>query len=130
MMSITIEILPGELADRMSIAALRVGHLPEGDALRHIQGELAGLQRKWASIPGQTPETASLAVELEAINAKLWTVEDDLRLCEQQGSFDAAFIGLARSVYRLNDRRSQLKRQINLSLRVAPGEEKVYASQP
>ncbi|MFI5381586.1 MAG: DUF6165 family protein [Tepidisphaerales bacterium] len=128
MLSITIKILPGELADRMSIAALRARHLSEGDALRHAQNELADLRRNWASIPGQTPETARLAAELADVNRQLWAVEDELRLCEQRSSFDARFIELARSVYRLNDRRSQLKREINVSLCAAPGEEKVYAS--
>ncbi len=130
MLNITIEILPGELSDRISIAALRVRHLPEGEALGHIQNELTALQEKWNSIPGQTPETARLADELAQVNATLWTVEDDLRLCEQRSSFDTTFIELARSVYHLNDRRSQLKREINLSLCASPGEEKVYATRP
>ena len=127
-MSITIEILPGELADRMSIAALRARHLPEGDGLRHIQSELTDLKCKWESIPGQTPVTARLIAELAEVNAELWTVEDDLRWCEQRGSFNARFVELARSVYRLNDRRAQLKREINLGLCASPGEQKVYSS--
>lgn len=127
-MTITIDILPGELFDRISIAALRVRHLPEGEGRRHVQIELTALQAKWDRMPGRTREASRLTEELAAVNAELWNVEDALRLCERRQEFGPRFVELARSVYRLNDRRSQLKREINLSLCVASGEEKVYAS--
>lgn len=56
-----------------------------------------------------------------------WEVEDEIRLCEKAENFVPRFIELARSVYRLNDRRSALKRQINLALGSPIVEEKSYA---
>ena len=50
---------------------------------------------------------------LKAVNSELWIVEDDLRIMENSSRFDNAFIELARSVYRLNDKRAELKRKIN-----------------
>jgi len=48
------------------------------------------------------------------VNRKLWDVEDDLRLLEKKGKFDDEFIEKARSVYKLNDERSRLKKIINI----------------
>ena len=58
--------------------------------------------------------------------ARLWEVEDDLRDCERRGDFGVAFVELARSVYRLNDRRARLKREINEWLGSRWIEEKSY----
>lgn len=50
---------------------------------------------------------------LKDINKELWDVEDKLRKLEKEQRFDNEFISLARSVYKLNDRRAEIKRKIN-----------------
>jgi len=67
---------------------------------------------------------------LQAVNEILWVIEDDIRVCERNGDFGPRFIELARSVYRNNDRRSALKRQINELLGSRIVEEKEYAAYP
>jgi len=52
--------------------------------------------------------------ELEEVNEKLWDVEDELRVCEANQDFSDRFVELARSVYKLNDRRAKLKYEINM----------------
>jgi len=47
------------------------------------------------------------------INSKLWVIEDDIRDCERNKKFDQTFIDLARSVYFTNDKRSEVKLEIN-----------------
>ena len=47
------------------------------------------------------------------INSKLWKIEDDIRDCERNKKFDQKFIELARSVYFTNDKRSEIKLDIN-----------------
>jgi hypothetical protein len=64
---------------------------------------------------------------LKAVNQDLWDVEDAIRACEAAGDFGARFIELARSVYRLNDRRAELKRAINVMCGSVHVEEKSYA---
>ena len=44
---------------------------------------------------------------------KLWSIEDEIRDCERKKIFDQNFIDLARSVYISNDRRSEIKLEIN-----------------
>jgi len=60
------------------------------------------------------------------VNEDLWEVEDAIRMKEKNQQFDDEFIELARSVYRLNDRRADLKRQINLQYESELMEEKSY----
>ena len=68
----------------------------------------------------------ALAGELQAVNEELWDIEDEIRACEARGDFGPEFVELARSVYRTNDRRSAIKRRINLELGSALVEEKEY----
>ena len=63
-----------------------------------------------------------------AVNEALWKVEDDLRQCERQGTFGRRFVQLARSVYRHNDHRAALKRQVNELLGSRLIEEKTYTA--
>ncbi len=68
---------------------------------------------------------ADLTAELRSVNESLWTIEDEIRACERDGDFGPKFIELARSVYKANDRRATLKRQINVQLGSGLIEEKV-----
>jgi hypothetical protein len=60
------------------------------------------------------------------VNRELWEVEDRLREHESRSDFGADFVALARSVYRLNDRRASAKRSINLASGSLIVEEKSY----
>jgi len=64
---------------------------------------------------------------LYQINADLWVIEDDIRDCEKAGEFGETFIRLARAVYITNDRRADVKKQINVLLGSTLIEEKSYA---
>ena len=63
---------------------------------------------------------------LRTVNERLWAIEDEIRAKERTGDFGPAFVALARSVYRTNDRRAALKREINALLGSALIEEKRY----
>ena len=65
-------------------------------------------------------------LELARINGQLWDIEDWIRDCEREKRFDAEFIQLARSVYVTNDRRSKVKKEINLLTKSGLVEEKSY----
>ena len=54
-----------------------------------------------------------LFLSLKEINAKLWVVEDDKRVCEKNSDFGEKFIKLSRNVHFLNDERSKIKLEIN-----------------
>jgi hypothetical protein len=104
----------GELLDKITILQIKVDLLP-GTAREHAKTELNYLVP--LSLPAfDTAATYDLFFNLREVNSKLWGVEDRLRECEKNESFDSTFIELARQVYFLNDRRAEIKREINLLL--------------
>jgi tetratricopeptide (TPR) repeat protein len=111
--SVRAEISAGELLDKISILRIKRLRINDPAQLENIARELESLEATRDTQLPNTAELRSLCGELEAINASLWQTEDDLRRCEQQRDFGPPFIGFARSVYRLNDRRAALKKRVN-----------------
>ena len=120
---IQIPVSLGELVDKLTILSLKCRHL-SGEALLHVQAE-HGLLQAVLSGAGVAVEPA-LQSDLLTVNAALWDVEEQLRQLEARQEFGEAFVHLARQVYRLNDRRHQLKRAISASCGSALLEEKSY----
>ena len=120
-------IAPGELLDRISILTIKSERIKDPEKLTHVRRELSALQVVRYGQIDDSSELSTLAASLRAINEDLWEVEDQLRLGESKGEFGAAFIDLARSVYRHNDKRSDLKRSINVLLRAPFADQKSYA---
>ena len=69
----------------------------------------------------------SIVDKLDDLNNELWWVEDQIRLCEKKEIFDIEFVELARSVYKLNDERYDLKKQIDSLTNSKFSEEKSYS---
>lgn len=111
--SIPIEISPGELLDKITILQIKADRISDPAKLRNIRSELAFLTaaRDRSLLPSE--RISSLMDELKKVNEAIWDVEDALRNCEREQRFDAQFVEQARSVYRNNDRRAAIKRQIN-----------------
>jgi hypothetical protein len=125
---ITVEIAPGELIDKIAILEIKSERITDDVKRHHVRTELALLAgARDRAMPGSA-ESARLATELKAVNEALWRIEDEVRLCERDEDFGPRFIALARSVYRTNDRRAALKRQVNALLGSRLIEEKSYAS--
>lgn len=124
--SIRIEVSPGELLDKISILEIKAERIEDPDKLRNIRHEL-GLYRnvRESLIPGGAAIEA-LIRDLKAVNEILWEVEDDIRACEANRDFGGGFVELARSVYRTNDSRAAIKREINTLCGSSIIEEKSY----
>jgi hypothetical protein len=114
----------GELIDKITILEIRRKRL-NGAAKANVAKELA-LLRNVARPVWNDREIKELAGRLKTVNAALWEIEDCIRGKEAAGAFDAKFVELARSVYRTNDARAEIKRQINMRLGSALVEEKRY----
>jgi hypothetical protein len=124
---IDVPISVGELIDKITILEIKVARFTRSDQRANAAAELASLQAV-AAHHGLESEAglAELKKNLKAINETLWVIEEQIRRCEQAGQFESKFIELARSVYRSNDERSRIKRQINLASDSALIEEKSY----
>ncbi len=125
-MSVEIAVSHGELFDKISILEIKRAKAVESEQRGNIENELNVLNRVRATAVPAGAAIDDLVAGLRDVNNRLWNVEDELRDCERRNEFGATFIELARSVYRLNDRRAELKRELNLRLGSELIEEKLY----
>ena len=124
--TISIEIAPGELIDKITILEIKTEQIDDPGKLSNVRIELETMEAARDSTIVSSPELDRLTADLKAVNQELWVIEDDIRDCERAGDFGAKFVELARSVYRTNDRRAGLKREINVLLGSRLVEEKSY----
>ncbi|MDR3497654.1 MAG: DUF6165 family protein [Parvibaculum sp.] len=123
---ILIEVGPGELIDKITILVIKSERMSDPAKLANVRHELQVLEAaRRAHIPASA-ELQRLEAELKAVNEALWVIEDDIRQCEADKDFGPKFVELARSVYKQNDRRAALKKDINLLTGSAIIEEKSY----
>jgi uncharacterized coiled-coil protein SlyX len=128
--AIEIEVSPGELFDRISILEIKQERMRVAEQLNNIEFELGRLREAQSRLPKFAAKIRRLADRLKSVNESLWDIEDEIRGCEAAQSFGPRFIELARSVYRENDQRAALKREINDLLGSAIVEEKSYHAYP
>lgn len=112
-MLVQIPVSVGELFDKITILKIKAARLSDTGKLENVRRELESLEAVAADLPA-SPQLDALVSQLQAINDALWDVEDGKRAHEREGRFDAAFIALARRVYKENDQRAAIKREINL----------------
>lgn len=125
-MAVSIEISYGELIDKITILEIKSVCIVEQTKLHNVQKELEHLSEVLNAHVDLDCETRELIADLRKVNNELWDVEDQLRDYERKQFFDSEFITLARSVYKLNDRRSAIKKTINIKLKSDMIEEKSY----
>ncbi len=121
----------GEVIDKLTILEIKSEKLASPAALTNVRRELDLLSAVGARSlrPGYAGLAGLKADELRASEpSALWAIEDDIRDKEAKQEFDDGFIALARSVYRRNDERAAIKRQINDLLGSEIIEEKSYKS--
>ena len=128
MNQVSVPLSLGELIDKITILEIKSERIKEADKLKNIHQELQLLRATWMSTTHASKDIEELRARLKAINGALWEIEDEIRLKEAHGEFDNTFIELARAVYRNNDERAAIKRQLNEQLGSDIIEEKSYVS--
>ena len=117
----------GEVFDKQSILKIKVERVTEAPKRVHIERELSEVRLAIGDLSRFPAQLPALIEQLKRVNEVLWDVEDALRQAERSQAFDDAFVQLARQVYLNNDRRADLKREINVLLGSVLQEEKSYA---
>jgi predicted nucleic acid-binding Zn-ribbon protein len=125
-MNVNVEISIGEFFDKITILEIKKERISNTEKLVNINNELDGLNTLLTQLPFSREDVSQEVSDLRSINETLWEIEDDIREKESKKEFDERFIKLARSVYITNDRRSDIKRDINLKLGSDFVEEKSY----
>jgi hypothetical protein len=119
-----VEVSVGELLDKWTILKIKSEMISDCGKLINVKKERDYLHKQILTIDGLIND--DLCEDLLDTNYSLWEVEDSLRSLESKKKFDESFISLARSVYKLNDLRAEIKRKINLKYKSNFVEEKSY----
>jgi len=113
MNKILVEVSVGELLDKISILEIKKEKIKDLEKLKFINDEHAILKAQLDHNVKSDDKLNKLFQSLKEINAKLWVIEDDKRLCEKNSNFTKDFIKLSRDVHFLNDDRAKIKLEIN-----------------
>jgi hypothetical protein len=108
-----VEISNGELLDKISILQIKLERISDESKLKNIQVEYTELTDIGANLL-EDDQIQTLYMKLKAVNQALWDIEDEIRIKEKEKIFDKEFVDLARSVYITNDKRADIKKEINL----------------
>lgn len=130
-MIINIPVSFGELIDKITILQLKLKMIDDNNKLSYIRLERDKLlfiyEKKKNFLDEETIRVLyTLENTLYEINKKLWYIEDDIRVKEKNKRFDESFVELARSVYKTNDKRMEIKNKINQLMNSDIKEQKSY----
>ena len=122
-----IEVSNGELFDKLTILEIKLSKISD-------KAKLENLMKEWEYINSQAiayyqiygNKLTSIVDKLDDVNNELWWIEDQIRVCEKERRFGAEFVELARAVYKLNDERHDLKKDIDKITNSKFSEEKSY----
>jgi predicted nucleic acid-binding Zn-ribbon protein len=118
-----IEVSNGEIIDKLTILQIKLERIKDQAKLINLQKEYDELSKSASSLMSTSDE---LYKSLYAVNNELWDIEDRIRDLERKKDFGKDFISTARAVYIKNDKRSVLKRKINIQTSSGLMEEKSY----
>jgi uncharacterized protein DUF6165 len=127
-MHLDVPISPGEFLDKLTILEIKIERIADPGKLENVRKERDLLAATWAASPLAKADVSRQVAELKRVNEALWEIEDRIRVKESASAFDAEFVELARSVYHTNDRRAEIKRELNRLLASDLIEEKSYAA--
>ena len=113
MNKILVEVSVGELLDKISILEIKQEKIKNPEKLKFINDEHSILKDQLNNNVKSDEKLNTLFQSLKDINAKLWVIEDDKRLCEKNSDFTENFIKLSRDVHFLNDNRAKIKLEMN-----------------
>jgi len=113
MNKILVEVSVGELLDKISILEIKKEKIKDPEKLKFINDEYDILKDQLNKNVKSDEKLDNLFQSLKEINAKLWVIEDDKRLCEKNSDYGEKFIKLSRNVHFLNDDRAKIKLNIN-----------------
>jgi hypothetical protein len=126
MKDILVPVSPGELLDKITILRIKVVRITDPSKVANVRLELDLLEKTWRDAGCAEFDVAHDERALQAVNERLWDIEDLIRDKEAKQTFDREFIDLARAVYVSNDERAAIKKRINLQLGSRLVEEKSY----
>ena len=110
---IYIPVSVGELVDKITILKIKLNQIKDKKKLVNVQYEHDALTslNEYVTIQKDVLEQQQQLME---VNLRLWFLEEDIRHYEKTNNFEAGFVDAARKIYKTNDERSRIKKEINV----------------
>jgi hypothetical protein len=118
-----IEVSNAEIIDKLTIIQIKLERIKDESKIKNLRKEYKELKNTSSSILAINDP---LFKALYDVNCELWDIEDHIRDLERRKDFGEDFIRTSRSVYFKNDKRSEIKREINIRTSSGLIEEKSY----
>ena len=118
-----IEVSNGEIIDKLIILQIKLERIKDEQKLKNIRKEYNDLRKEASSVMQQDNPLYKVLYD---VNCELWDIEDHIRDLERRKDFGSDFIETSRSVYFTNDRRAEIKKEINIITSSGLTEEKSY----
>jgi len=110
-MSVNVPISISELWNKYTILLIKKEKIKDKQKINYVLSEIKFLD---SLMNLYSYKNNDLFIQLQKVNLELWNIEDKLRIKEKENVFDNEFIELARSVYYTNDKRAEIKKEINI----------------
>lgn len=117
-----IEVSIGEIVDKFTILSIKKIEINDKSKLANVDKEWGYLYDIMNELEIEDEDVNNLM----QVNRILWNIENNKRECERNKDFGDNFIQLARSVYIMNDKRANIKKDINMKYGSDIIEEKSY----
>ena len=114
MNKILVEVSVGELLDKISILEIKKEKIKDSEKLKFINDEYGVLKDQLDKNVKSDKKLEEFFNNLKKTNLKLWSIENDKRMCEKNSDFGEKFMDLSREIHFLNDNRSKVKLEINI----------------
>ncbi|KAI8869047.1 hypothetical protein GQ42DRAFT_170252 [Ramicandelaber brevisporus] len=118
-----VPVSVGELVDKLTILDIKIKRIKHADRVANCR-----IEHKLLSdiLDALALDVEPYRSELLEVNTALWELEDKIRECDAKADFGPQFIEVARNIYITNDKRSSIKKALNVAVQSHIVEEKSY----
>jgi hypothetical protein len=121
---VMVPVSVGELADKLSILAIKLQRIKDSAKLANVRTEMETLIPIWKQLLDkvEVAKIAGFLTALRQINMRLWDLEDRVRVARTNPELAHCAV----DIFTANDERADVKRRINAALGSLIVEEKSY----
>lgn len=125
---IYVPISIGELFDKISVLLVKKSKINDEEKIKNINHEYNLLRPLCEELMVNNSKLKNKLFEITTINSNLWDILEKQRNMEKDGRTGKEFADISISVYMENDKRFQVKREINEITNSEVKEEKYYST--
>jgi hypothetical protein len=124
-LSIKIPVSLGELVDKITILRIKQACITDAEKIANVLTEYHML----VAIPEYSLIKSTIASheeDLQKVNQLIWSFSEDIRQLDQENNINNAYLEISKTIFKMNEERSRIKKAINVMCNSELVEEKSY----